>query len=99
MLCKTYTSLLTIAILSTTVHIIMCYCDVNTISYNYVASINPVPSTLSGNVLQNINATILPYLYDYECERFILRASCIEYEYELLSILHNILQIWLILYV
>ena len=32
MLCKTYTSLLTIAILSTIVHITMCYCNVNTIS-------------------------------------------------------------------
>ena len=28
MLCKTYTSLLTIAILSTTVHIVMSHCNV-----------------------------------------------------------------------
>ena len=41
--------------------------------------LTPPPPTLSCNVLQNINATVLPYLYDYECERFIPHASCIEY--------------------
>ena len=42
MLYKTYTSLLTIAILSTTVHIIMCYCNVNTIS-NFLHLLTPSP--------------------------------------------------------
>ena len=42
MLCKTYTSLLTIAILSTIVHITMCYCNVNTIS-NMLHLLTPSP--------------------------------------------------------
>ena len=42
MLCKTYTSLLTIAILSTIGHITMCYCNVNTIS-NMLHLLSPPP--------------------------------------------------------
>ena len=42
MLCKTYTSLLTIATLSTIVHITMCYCNVNTIS-NMLHLLTPSP--------------------------------------------------------
>ena len=98
MLCKPYTSLLTIAILSTTVHIIMCYCDVNTIS-NFFAPINPVPLFLSCNVLQNMYANIFPYLYDYEWQRFLPHVSCIEYKVPFNVTQYNILQIWLILYV